>query len=126
MKPGCFIKVVVTITIVTAVILWMVQNKHYEFILNPGKKALAELMIGDIDKRIAILKENSEKDSLKFMLKDFMEHEVISFKKFNTEMFDPFEDSLNQFTSDSIINKTELHTLSLLIEKLKVEGSTKD
>lgn len=126
MKPGCFIKTIVVLTIITAVIVWIIQNKLDEFIIHPGKKAIAELFVKGIDKEITFLKENSEKDSLKILFKDLMDNKILTMKNFSNKMFDPLKDSLDVFSSDSIIDKTELEKLKKLFQDINYEGSKKN
>lgn len=125
MKPGCFIKFVIVLTIVVAVVVWIIQNKLDDFVLNPARKAFVELLMNGVDKKIAILKESSEKDSLRLIIKDFVENKVKSMNTFNTEMFDPLKDSLNNFSGDSILNKHELAKLIALFHELELKGSAK-
>lgn len=126
MKPGCFIKSIVVLTVIVAVIVWIVQNRLNEFILNPGRKAIATVILKGVDKKIDMLKENLEKDSLRVLFHDLMDKKIYTFNTFSNKMFEPIKDSLEVFSEDSIIDKKELERLTELFRKIKDEGSKKN
>jgi len=123
MKKGCFIKSIFILTIITGVIVYLVQTKFDSLILNPGKKYLTGFVSKGVNKSMQSIKESPEKDSLKVLLSDFFDHKLLGFHSFSDKMFDPLTDSLKKFSQDSIINKSELNKIKQVLKKIEDEGS---
>jgi hypothetical protein len=121
MKKSCFIRTVFILTIVTGVIVYLVQTKW-----NTIKEMIAGLPRKGIEKSLVKFKESPEKDSLKDMLEDFFTQDFINLNEYNNKMFDPLKTSLTKFSSDSIIDKQELIQIKQILEKIKDEGSKKN
>jgi hypothetical protein len=121
MKKSCFIRTVFILTIVTGVIVYLVQTKW-----NTIKEMIAGLPRKGIEKSLVKFKESPEKDSLKAMLEDFFTQDFINLNEYNNKMFDPLKTSLTKFSSDSIIDKQELIQIKQILEKIKDEGSKKN
>ena len=121
MKKSCFIRTIFILTIVTGVIVYLIQTKW-----NTIKEMIAGVPRKGIEKSLVMFKESPEKDSLKAMLEDFFKEDFVNLHQFNNKMFDPLKTSLSQFSSDSIIDKQELIQIKQILEKIKDEGSKKD
>jgi hypothetical protein len=115
MKKSCFIRAIVILTILTAVILYLVTHKFNEVILNPGKS----LIISQINRDLNYVKDSPEKDSLQLVIKDY----ILGIKKVDNvsdESIGEFIDSLKVALRDSAINKREYKSLQNIL-KTKVE-----
>ncbi len=123
MKKGCFIKSIFILTIVVGVIAYLVQTKFDTLILKPGKSYITKFASKAADKKISIIKESPEKDSLKAVLSEFFSDKMFSMHNFTDKMFDPLTDSLDKYSRDSIISKTELNNIKLVLKKIEDEGS---
>jgi hypothetical protein len=123
MKKGCFIKGIFILTIVTGVIVYLVQTKFDTLVLKPGKSYLTKFARTAVDKRVRSIKDSPEKDSLNAMLKGFFSEKLFTMRTFSDKMFDPLTDSLDKFSKDSIIDKNELKNIKLILKKIEDEGS---
>ena len=123
MKKGCFIKGIFILTIVTGVIVYLVQTKFDYLILNPGKKIIANIANKEFDKNIRVVRESPEKDSLNALLKDFFKNKLFKMHNYTDKMFNPLTDSIKKFSKDSVIDKEELNNIKLILEKIEDEGS---
>lgn len=116
MKKGCFIKSVVIITILIAAIVYIIQYKLEDWILEPGKKLVVEGVLNNWDKEANFIKDSSQKDSLKFLVKEYIGNiksmgEVVNLEEENFFKF------LNLAIEDSIITESELSQLTLLLKE---------
>lgn len=127
MKKGCFIKVVVILTILLAAGLYIIENKFDEFFLEPGKKYLADLIEIGINEDLEKLTESSEKDSLNKMIKEYI-NELKEYKSFSFSSDDDkgFFSELKIAAEDSILTAKELTVISQIIEQLKNERLQKN
>jgi hypothetical protein len=121
MKKGCYIKSVFVLTIVTGVTVYLVQTKWDSI-----KTILAGVPRKGIEKSMVKFKESPEKDSLKTLLDDFFTKRLVNFHQFSNKMFDPLITSLDNFSSDSLIDKNELNQIKKILKKIEDEGSKKD
>jgi len=121
MKKGCYIRSVFVLTIVTGVAVYLVQTKWDSI-----KNLLADVPRKGIAKSLVKFKETPEKDSLKTLLDDFFGKRLVNFHQFSNKMFDPLITSLNNFSSDSLIDGYELNQIKQILKKIEDEGSKKD
>jgi hypothetical protein len=115
MKKSCFIRAIFIITILTAVILYLVTHKFNEVIINPSKN----LIINQINRNLDYVKDSPEKDSLQGIIKEY----ILGIKKVDNlseKSIGEFIDTLNAALSDSIIYKREYKSLYNIL-KTKVE-----
>jgi tRNA C32,U32 (ribose-2'-O)-methylase TrmJ len=110
MKKGCFIQIIIVLTIVTAAVLYIVNNKFDEIIFNPGKS----LIVNQITKDLNYVKETPEKDSLRSLITSYIKN-LKSFKSISKKPIERFVDSLKIALKDSIINKREYKNLSKIL-----------
>ena len=121
MKKSCFIRSVFVLTIVTGVIVYLVQTKWDSI-----KNMLADVPRKGIEKTLVKFKESPEKDSLKVLLDDFFTKRLVNLNQFSNNMFNPLVTSLTNFSSDSLIDGYELNQIKQILKKIEDEGSKKD
>ena len=103
---------IIGLTIITAVILYIVNHKLNEVIINPSKR----LIIAQIDKDMRFVKESPEKDSLRIIIRDYI-NGFKSINKISDESFEDFFDSLKLALKDSVIDNREYRTLSRILKR---------
>jgi hypothetical protein len=121
MKKSCFIRSVFVLTIVTGVIVYLVQTKWDSI-----KNMLADVPRKGIEKSLVKFKESPEKDTLKTLLDEFFTKHLVNFNSFSNKMFDPLVTSLTNFSSDSLLEGYELNQIKQILKKIEDEGSKKD
>jgi type IV secretory pathway VirD2 relaxase len=121
MKKSCFIRSVFVLTIITGVIVYLVQTKW-----DTIKNLLADVPRKGIEKTLVKYKESPEKDTLKALLDDFFTKRLINFNQLNNNMFDPLVTSLKESSHDSLINTEKLNQIKQILKKIEDEGSKKD
>lgn len=112
MKKGCFIKIIIILTILTAAIVYIVQNHFDELILKPGKKALAEMYIEEFDDKAVFIAESPEKDSLRQIVRSLVLSKMEKEKNISNESLKDFFDSISHTLNDSIITLSELEEIN--------------
>jgi hypothetical protein len=121
MKKSCFIRSVFILTVITGIIVYLIQTKW-----DTIKYMLADVPRKGIEKSLVKFKESPEKDTLKTLLDDFFTKRLVNFNQLNNKMFDPLVTSLNYITSDSLISKEQLNQIKQILKKIEDEGSKKD
>lgn len=121
MKKGCFIRSIFVLTIITGVIVYLIQTK-WDII----KNMLADVPRKGIEKTLVKFKESPEKDTLKTLLDDFFTKHLVNFNQLNNKMFEPLVTSLNESSPDSLINRHKLNQIKQILKKIEDEGSKKD
>jgi len=116
MKKGCFIKIIFFVTILVAVIVYLIKNNYTDLLLDPGKDILLTAIDKNWDEDFEYIKNSPEKDSLRTLLKFYIK-ELKSFGEINDERTENFFDSFNDAIDDSIITVSELSELTYLIKK---------
>ncbi len=101
MKKGCFVKTIVVLTIFTAVLLYIVNRRFNDVLLNPSKS----LIINQIYRDLNYVKETPQKDSLQILIKGY----ISGVKKIDeipentiSEFIDTLKDALKDSTIDSV------------------------
>ncbi|MGD1007655.1 MAG: hypothetical protein ABR980_10545 [Ignavibacteriaceae bacterium] len=115
MKKGCFLRTIIIITILTAVVLYLITHKFNEVILNPGKS----LIISQINRDMEYVKDSPEKDSLQLLIKDYIRG-IKKVDNLSDKSIGEFLDTLKIALSDSVIDKREYKSLYKIL-KPKVE-----
>jgi hypothetical protein len=111
MKKSCFIRAIIILTILTAVILYLVTHKFNEVILNPSKS----LIINQINRDLDYVKDSPEKDSLQLLIKGY----ILGIKKVNNlsdETIGEFIDTLKSSLRDSVIDRREFRSLYKILK----------
>lgn len=121
MKPGCFIKSVIILTILMAAILYIIQHKS-ELFFNPAKKIVSGVLMDNWDEEYKFVKNSPEKDELKNSVKSFIEN--LKLKNIPDEnKLDKIVQLVDSAAVDSIITNTELKKISEKINLLRNERS---
>ena len=113
-KKGCFLKIIIALTIVVAVILYIVQN-HLDDVITPAKRVISTFVTNEAFKQLTYIKDAPEKDSLKVLLNDYLKEKITKTKSLNTEDLDWLIDSVKVFVTDSLITKNDLNKIKELI-----------
>lgn len=106
MKKGCFLSVIVTLTILILVVFYIIRF-HGEELLDVGTGKLVELAQQKIDKDILQLEHNQYVDSLKeFTTNYFSKLNDLDIKE-KLERIEELTDDFDVIFMDSIIDSTE-------------------
>ncbi len=116
MNKGCFIKSVIVITILVAVVVYIIKYKLDDWVLKPGKKLILNEFVNDWDNEAAYIKDSTEKDSLKLLVKYYLENIKTMEEVVNLDN-DIFLSEFKVVIEDSSITKEELSNLTLLLTK---------
>ena len=126
MKKGCFIKIIIVLTIIIAAILYILQNHLDDVVINPGKKLISDLIVGGIDDELNYIRETPEKDSLRFLLKEYLKDKISKTKEINTGDLNWIIDSIKVIVTDTLITQNNLNRIKELINLKYYERSKKD
>ena len=122
MKKSCFIQSIVIITIFVATAIYIIQYKLDDWLVKPGKKLILSQVSKNWEKETAYIKETFEKDSLKSLLKYYLENIKTMEDVVNLEQ-DIFLIEFNIAIEDSLITANEISNLTLLMKKEQYEKS---
>jgi len=114
LKKGCFLKFIIIFTVVLAAVLYLIQNKYDELILNPGKELAFSVMEKNWDRDLNYVTNSPEKDSLRYLLKYYI-YNSKSVEKLVDKNTEDIIDYIEQTFKDSTVNKEELTYISKLI-----------
>jgi len=120
MKKGCFLKLVIIITILVASVLYIIQNKFDEIFLNPGKKLITELIEDNWETELSYITDTEEKDSLKSLLHFYVEG-IKTVSEISEDNHDELLELLESTFTDSLITKEELLKLTKIVKSLRNE-----
>jgi hypothetical protein len=116
MRKGCFLKIIVFLTIIIAAAIYFIQNYSDDLIIKPGKKLLSGFIMDKFEGEFDGIKDSPEKDSLKILISDFIQFKIASEKNFDDRDFDFIIFELKKIISDSIITKDELNSFKMIIK----------
>lgn len=122
MKKGCFIQSVIIVTILIAAIVYIVKYKLEDWLVKPGKKLILSEVSKNWEKEAAYIKESVEKDSLKSLMKYYLENIKTKEDVVNLEQ-DIFFSEFKLAIEDSLITDNEISNLTLLMKKEQYEKS---
>lgn len=126
MKKGCFIKSIILLTIVAAVIVYFVKYHFDDVVINPVKGLIAIGVEEELNKQLSHIQSSEEKDSLISFVKDYV-YSINNLDEIKEKNFNNFIKSVKFVYSDSVITKTELDSFIYLFkEKFKNEKSKKN
>ena len=117
MKKGCFIKVIIALTIIIAAVLYIVENHFDDLILKPGEVIIKDIVFKEINKKMQFVKNTPEKDSLKALMSSYLSNKLHNERKLNSRDFEDLIDSINTALDDSIISPSEYQKLKSSFEK---------
>jgi len=122
MKKGCFIQSVVIVTILIAVAVYIIKYKLDDWLVKPGKELILTELSNNWEKETAYIKESVEKDSLKSLMKYYLENIKTMKEVVNLEQ-DIFLSEFEVAIEDSLITDKEISKLTLLMKKEQYEKS---
>ena len=117
MKKGCFIKIVVSSTIIIGAVLYILQHKFDEFIAEPGKRIIQEIIKNRWDSELKYVKNTEEKDSLRNLLIYYVNSRESTEEFVNDKQLEALMESLNIILEDSLIDIIELENLTKLVKR---------
>jgi len=122
MKKSCFIQVVVTVTILVAAAIYIIQYKLDDWFINPAKKILVSEVDKNWDNEVKHIEESVQKDSLRSLMFYYIKNvksmeEVVNLDEEN------FLKEFGVVIEDSIITDEEISQLTLLLKKEEYEKS---
>lgn len=115
MKKGCFLKLIIILTIVVAAILYLIQNKFDEYFLEPGKELALSIIENSWDEDLKYVKESVEKDSLKSLMKFYITE--LKSSAHIAKKSDALIKYISATLEDSIIDMNELNSVRQLINE---------
>jgi hypothetical protein len=125
-KKGCFIKSIIALTIFIAAILYIIQNHLDDFIINPTKEFFSELFVSGVDEDLNFIVESPEKDSLRTLLKLYLQDKFTNTKKISDDDIDWLIDSVKGVVRDSIISGEDITLIKKLIQQKGYERPKKE
>lgn len=120
MKKGCFIQSVIIVTILIAAAVYIIKYKLEDWVVKPGKKILITEVGNNWENETAFIKEAPEKDSLRLLLKYYLENIKTMEDVVNLEQ-DKFLNELKLVIDDSLVTDAELSKLTSLLKKEEYE-----
>ena len=120
MKKGCFIQSVIIVTIFIAAAVYIIKYKLEDWVVKPGKKILITEVGNNWENETAFIKESPEKDSLRLLLKYYLENIKTMEDVVNLEQ-DKFLNELKLVIDDSLVTDAELSKLTSLLKKEEYE-----
>lgn len=122
MKKGCFIQSVIIVTIIIAVVVYIIKYKLEDWIFKPGKEIILSELADSWDDDTAFIKESVEKDSLKSLMKYYFENIKTIEEVVNLDQ-DIFLKEFKDLIDDSLVTEKEISNLTLLLKKEQYEKS---
>jgi hypothetical protein len=122
MKKSCFIQVVVIITILVAVIIYIIQYKLDDWFIKPAKNVLVSEVAKNWENEVKHIKDSAQKDSLKSLLIYYIENVKSMEEVVNLET-EIFLQEFKRVTEDSTISDEDISKLTLLLKKEQNEKS---
>jgi hypothetical protein len=123
MKKGCFIKIIILLTIFVAAGLYIIQNysgRIKNLILSRSKEKLKEYFIDKYDVKLAHIKPSPQKDTLEVYLRKYFEKNFSN----DDELNDKSEDKINNFigsiedlVQDSIVTEVDVNKIKKLVNQ---------
>ncbi len=107
---------IIILTVLTAVVLYVISHKFNEVILNPSK----QLMINQVNRDLNYVKDTPEKDSLQILIKDYITG-IRHVDDLSDKSLDTFIDSLHEALRDSTIDSREYKMLYSILKRKAVK-----
>lgn len=123
MKKSCFIKVIIALTIFIAAVLYVLQNHFDDWVVNPVKEFFSEAFVSGVDDELAFIEESPQKDSLRVLLKDYLQDKFVNTKELSNKDINWLIDSVKIVVKDSFITEEDLDKIKNLIELKGYERS---
>jgi len=117
MKPGCFLKSIIILTIIVAAIMYIIQHRS-ELFLEPGRKMITSVFNDDWDENFNYVKDTPEKNELKNALKAYID--TLKLKSIpDDKEINRIAGMVQRAAADSLITKTELKEISQKLRTLQ-------
>ena len=116
MKKSCFVKMIIILTVLTAVVLYVISHKFNEVILNPSK----QLLINQVNRDLNYVKDTPEKDSLQILIKDYITG-IKHVDELSDNSLNTFIDSLQDALRDSTVDSREYKMLYSILKQKAVK-----
>lgn len=116
MKKGCFLQAVIVVTVLIAVVVYIIENKFDEWFLKPGKELLLSEIVKNWDNDLKYIYESEQKDSLKNLLTYYVDN-IKSLDELTAMDEKSFVIEFDSVIEDSLISKEEISKLTRLVEK---------
>jgi len=126
MKKGCFIKLIIVLTIVVAAVLYIIQNHFDEWIGTPVKEFFSEYFVENIDDELNFIEASPQKDSLRVLLKDYLVNKFDATQEISNKDIEWLVDSVKVIVKDSIITEEDLTKIKNLIKLKGYERSAEN
>ena len=126
MKKGCFLKVIIILTILIAAALYILENHFDDFIRKPGEKIINDLVFNDVNREMEFVKNSPEKDSLKVLINSFIFNKIHKEHRLSSGEIENIVDSIKSALKDSTISPVEIDNLKSIFKKELHEGSKKN
>ena len=114
MKKGCFITTIVIFTIMVGAALYIFQNHFDSLVSNPSKKWLTGIVKNELEKNFLVVADSPEKIELKKLIEDFSNN-ADALNEIKEKDLDRLLETIESAMEDSIIQKSELEEISLII-----------
>ncbi|GAB4297106.1 MAG: hypothetical protein Kow0098_20980 [Ignavibacteriaceae bacterium] len=115
MKPGCFIKLIVILTILVASVLYILEFKLEDWIKEPGKEIITGILTDKWKSEIDNVKDSPEKDSLLSVidtLDSLFRHKDFQYLNDAENLINIIESSMK----DSLITSEEIEYITFLFK----------
>ena len=116
MKKGCFISVIVVLTLLVLIIYYLVKF-HGEDLLEVGKEKLVELAADDIQTKIEGLENSEYADSLSIVVTQYFENLKDMDIQEELKRIEEFSDDIEVILMDSRIDSAEFDFITNLLTK---------
>ncbi len=120
MRKGCFVKIIVILTILTAAVLYIVQTKFNDWFLTPGKNFIKSVLNENIDEKLNFVSAGPGKDSLRIILNNFIDS-INSVDQISEEQLNRIKYFIEDAAADSMIESEELHDLKVLLKNVRAQ-----
>ena len=123
MKKGCFIKSVIAITIFVGVVVYIVQYKLEDWLIEPGEKMFIQKIAENWNLESTFIKDSKEKDSLRVLV-NYYANRIKNMEEVVNLENNLFLNELEDIIEDSLVTENELSNLTQILQKEENEKST--
>ncbi len=116
MKKGCFLNIIIVLTILIAAVVYIITQKFDEVIKEPGSKIIVNFINDDINKHLDALPATTERDSLKSLIHSQLMNLNI-FDKSGEKFLEEIKKRIDIVLEDSIITKEDLNLFNNFFDR---------
>ena len=125
MKKGCFIKSVILVTILVGIVVYIVQYKLEDWLIEPGEKMFIQKIAENWNLESTFIKDSKEKDSLKVLV-EYYANRIKKMEEVVNLENNLFLNELEEIIEDSLVTEKELSNLTQILQKEENEKSKID